>query len=466
MEPGSDNEDTSVAEPELSRMVCTRSGKNPVAYDVKSRRKRRPDPANPDSFRCDQCGSDSILKHPGSRPGGRNRRVSTRKPVPRYKTDPATGKELCLCNACGLAFDRQKPKKELLDVEISTEEERMGWMKDAEKFGQSLALLLNDINAAKLYCSKVKSKPCWCVQRYLTEADGIDKQRALDLLNVLQKAAQLSSQKRQSFADKDLFKLGRKRSLSYEEFVEGERKRLKEDCNICEITIKKFLGYSNNFLYKKLKTSRGESRIEVKQKKRDLISFDEFAGLECCEKKCTRMNASQREEAEQWRERYGRGRQIEGRQVVSEMLRATTLDKPLCTQFIQLVTGCSAVLVKDIQMGRGIRQKRVGKATNAEEMEQEEDEDVEEEAPMPSKQKQSQTASSIHLALTHFLSDEPTSPEQHPLARGDVVFSPDKESSDPASQSIYLGAGAMPAFAAEAAMTLRGSHDHQWGFTQ
>ena len=47
---------------------------------------------------------------------------------------------------------------------------------------------------------------------------------------------------------------GHKKSAVYEEFVLTHRRQLKDDCSLCEMAIKKVLCYSNNFLFKKLKT--------------------------------------------------------------------------------------------------------------------------------------------------------------------------------------------------------------------
>ena len=57
----------------------------------------RRDPNTP--FKCDLCGSPYVINptRRGNRP-----KLSTHHPSPRHKVDPATGKTLTLCNACGL----------------------------------------------------------------------------------------------------------------------------------------------------------------------------------------------------------------------------------------------------------------------------------------------------------------------------------------------------------------------------
>ena len=59
----------------------------------------RRDPNTP--FKCDLCGSPYVINptRRGNRP-----KLSTHHPSPRHKVDPATGKTLTLCNACGLCF--------------------------------------------------------------------------------------------------------------------------------------------------------------------------------------------------------------------------------------------------------------------------------------------------------------------------------------------------------------------------
>ena len=48
---------------------------------------------------------------------------------------------------------------------------------------------------------------------------------------------------------------GRKRSKRYEDYVLITRKKLRENYCLCEKAAKKLLGYSINFLYKKLRTN-------------------------------------------------------------------------------------------------------------------------------------------------------------------------------------------------------------------
>lgn len=56
----------------------------------------RRDPGIP--FKCDLCGSPYVI-NPSRR--GNRPKLSSHHPSPRHKVDPATGKTLTLCNACG-----------------------------------------------------------------------------------------------------------------------------------------------------------------------------------------------------------------------------------------------------------------------------------------------------------------------------------------------------------------------------
>ena len=48
---------------------------------------------------------------------------------------------------------------------------------------------------------------------------------------------------------------GRKRSKKYEAYVLENREKLRDEYNLCEKAAQKILGYSINFLYKKLRTN-------------------------------------------------------------------------------------------------------------------------------------------------------------------------------------------------------------------
>ena len=80
---------------------------SPSEDELKTKKKRRRrlnpllrvprrDPAIP--FKCDLCGSPYVI-NPSRR--GNRPKLSSHHPSPRHKVDPATGKTLTLCNACG-----------------------------------------------------------------------------------------------------------------------------------------------------------------------------------------------------------------------------------------------------------------------------------------------------------------------------------------------------------------------------
>lgn len=61
------------------------------------------------------------------------------------------------------------------------------------------------------------------------------------------------------------------------------------------------------------------------------------------------MASLQPKVVDDWRYRYGRGEQSECRLVVSEMLTQNGSSYTNCTQFIQMVTGCSPSIAKTVQ---------------------------------------------------------------------------------------------------------------------
>jgi len=80
---------------------------SPSEDELKTKKKRRRrlnpllriprrDPSTP--FKCDLCGSPYVI-NPSRR--GNRPKLSSHHPSPRHKVDPATGKTLTLCNACG-----------------------------------------------------------------------------------------------------------------------------------------------------------------------------------------------------------------------------------------------------------------------------------------------------------------------------------------------------------------------------
>ncbi|XP_005987445.1 uncharacterized protein LOC102355420 isoform X2 [Latimeria chalumnae] len=268
-------------------------------------------------FSCDLCNSPYIT-NPSRR--GNRLKMSRCIPSPRHKTDPKTGKVLSLCNACGLAFDRplrpQTSPKAIDPVEWKKHEEEL------EAFVKSLVDLLGDEDARKLCCLVFTKKPCQCLQNYIKASEhnvAECRSRALNFLHLLKEARRLSSLKfynenemQQSGKSKRPaigLGNGQRKSKAFEEFVLKNRKVLREDLKLCERATQRILGYSNNFLHKKLKTDP-----EIAFTHRRLLQH--------------------------WRERALKG-QAEARRVLAEMLTPSGGSRCNCYRFITWVTGCS-----------------------------------------------------------------------------------------------------------------------------
>ncbi|KAK2159191.1 hypothetical protein LSH36_156g00000, partial [Paralvinella palmiformis] len=126
------------------------------------------------------------------------------------------------------------------------------------------------------------------------------RQRAVYLIKLIRLAQKYSSLKSYDINDvigpggkRNKLGIGRghKKSKVYEDFVLTRRTQLKSQCNLCEVAIKKVLCYSNNFLFKKLKSQESECRVEkVKgrgKKSANLIPVNKLAQEKCCHGKCT-----------------------------------------------------------------------------------------------------------------------------------------------------------------------------------
>nr|XP_032623442.1 uncharacterized protein LOC116817434 [Chelonoidis abingdonii] len=84
---------------------------------------------------------------------------------------------------------------------------------------------------------------------------------------------------------------GQRSSLAFEDFVLKNRRVLREELKLCERATQRILGYSNNFLHKKLKTSSQKpGRVEQKKGKGALGLLKPIAVLgeeKCCAAHCT-----------------------------------------------------------------------------------------------------------------------------------------------------------------------------------
>ncbi|KAL5012773.1 hypothetical protein ScPMuIL_011324 [Solemya velum] len=147
---------------------------------------------NGQPFSCDLCSSPFVC-NPLTKRTSKFKR-SRHMPSPRQKTDPRTGKVLVLCNACGLAFDQPRQKKEKVVPSLEKKEE---YIKSARLFASTLSGRLKEPEAERLYCPSFKSKPCSCLQTYIIDLndDEGSTQRALELVNLVKEARRLSSLK-------------------------------------------------------------------------------------------------------------------------------------------------------------------------------------------------------------------------------------------------------------------------------
>lgn len=331
--------------------------------DVKSKKKRRRrlnpllkvprrDPNTP--FKCDLCGSPYVINptRRGNRP-----KLSTHHPSPRHKVDPATGKTLTLCNACGLSFDRpKKPRKERTEPDP---DEKSKYQEEANQFAMSLVEGLGDPDAARLSCPHFKFRACGCLQSYII-GDGTNMQesreRASDMLQLLKKAKELSSKKcydveeiqSQSKTAKRSKNIGlgngQRKSGEFEEYVLEKRKYLRNELKLCERATQRVLLYSNNFLHKRLKTDPAKPLRVERQKGKAALGklklIEDLPKERCCVDNCVMIGLTHSNLLKQWRDRAVSG-QTEARRVLAEMLTPSGGARSNCYKFISWVTGCS-----------------------------------------------------------------------------------------------------------------------------
>ncbi|CAM4569422.1 unnamed protein product [Lepidochelys kempii] len=165
-------------------------------------------------FCCDLCSSPYIVD-PGRR--GNQLKTSSSLPSPRHKRDPRTGQVLTLCKAW-------EPRSTPNPVKDPGLDERKRHEEQLQAFGRSM---VGDQDGSKLCCPAYTRKPCLCLQNYLKAPGG--------------EPSGLGS--------------GQRRSLAFEDFVLKNQRVLREELKLCERVTQRILGYSNNFLHKKLQTS-------------------------------------------------------------------------------------------------------------------------------------------------------------------------------------------------------------------
>nr|XP_039269409.1 uncharacterized protein LOC120344326 [Styela clava] len=281
------------------------------------------------------------------------------------------------------------------------------------EFAKNLAKALENEHGIMLQCCITYSKPCGCIRKYilggenwkensklqLRNADDIDPvavsaqdqsmlgniqlNRATELVAVYEHAAELKKEKCYAFNNvevegKSLKELrgmiglgnGRKRSKKYEDYVLQMRTRLRNQYALCEKAAQKLLGYSINFLYKKLRTNpQKTSRLVATNKAeraskapRHLIPLEELREMgrkangnnQCCGRNCiSRLAAQNFEKIEDWRKRLEGSGQRVAQEIVAEVLRAssTSLDgqSSFCQNLVHWVTGCSFKKIRRVR---------------------------------------------------------------------------------------------------------------------
>lgn len=286
-----------------------------------------------------------------------------------------------------------------------------------QAFANLLGQHLNDMAGAQaLQCCVAYNKPCGCIRRFIIagaqwkeanlpnygynntdenvikemdQANIGDNQlhRASILIDLYHRAAELKKEKcypvpceeggngtGNKTGGKELRGMiglgnGRKRSKKYEEFVMSQRQLLRNDYSLCEKAAMKLLGYSINFLYKKLRTNPGkESRIvttdnatRASKAPRNLLTLDQLkemadpqqASNQCCCRNCISWLVKQHfDRIVEWRKRLEGSGQRGAQEIVAEVLLVSaSLDgqNSFCQNLVHWVTGCSFKKIRRIR---------------------------------------------------------------------------------------------------------------------
>jgi len=316
-------------------------------------------------------------------------------------------------------------EKAELDKKISAH------IKIQELFAQELAQILDDPAAASsLQCclTITNNKPCGCIRKYILNGSEWKKrelsanylleispvldikavcdddsamvtthpevlERATTLLSVYHKAAELKKEKWYKVEEEEEEEggkrgpgvkvkrryiglgNGRKRSKRYEEFVLSQRNILRKEHFLCEKAAQKLLGYSINFLYKKLRTDpQKKSRLvatnnsdRASKVSRSLISLDRLQEIStqqtasCCIRNCISWFVKNHmEKIVSWRERLKDSGQRATQEIVREVylmqdmdrtdhLTTTTTNSGFCLNLVHWITGCSFKKIRRVR---------------------------------------------------------------------------------------------------------------------
>lgn len=138
---------------------------------------------------------------------------------------------------------------------------------------------------------------------------------------------------------------GKKRSQQYENYVLMQRQLLRVKYNLCESLTQRILGYSNNFLHKRLLTEQNRTRLKGATK--ELTPVTMLWKKKCCRDQCVAMSRTHINLLVKWRQLAESG-QRGLQQSVAELLTPTAGAKTNCYKFISLVTGSSPATIAKI----------------------------------------------------------------------------------------------------------------------
>ncbi|MGH0141522.1 UNVERIFIED_CONTAM: hypothetical protein FKN15_074172 [Acipenser sinensis] len=216
---------------------------------------------------------------------------------------PVFANKPCLClqsyiKGAGLSFE--KPKHAPASVTPIDPAEWSRHEQELQAFSQSMVQLLGDQDARRLCCPVFANKPCLCLQSYIKGAgDNMleYRSRALRVLSLLKEAKELGSQKcydpraepQDGKSKKQDWVTGSESPRSLQTVLTN-RKVLREELKLCERATQRILGYSINFLHKRLKTDpQGRERVQRTKGKSALGLLKPILDLSkerCCMDNC------------------------------------------------------------------------------------------------------------------------------------------------------------------------------------
>ncbi|XP_054166333.1 uncharacterized protein LOC128963833 [Oppia nitens] len=279
-------------------------------------------------------------------------------------------------SATAAAVDKYSSAGKVVNSPAVVDEIKRKYLDSCSAFGRSLSKLLANSAAERLYCPTLRphsGTACACVQQFIigdqTSSDqslAAKQLRAQQLLDLQTKGKRLSQQKCYPISVNDIggdgyqktvgLGNGHKKSAEFEAFVKTQRQYLRAELRFCERAAQRVIGYSNNFLHKKLKTEPidgsdgvggggGRQRV-VRQRGKaatgKLRELSDVAADVCCPNRCQQLCKTHPELVNGWRQRAIGGGQLETRRVLAEMLTPAQGERVNCRKFIASVTGSSS----------------------------------------------------------------------------------------------------------------------------